>query len=111
MKKHRVASYLLVVIVLLWIGAANPLNLFVRRSAHFSMKKFESIQRGTKIEKAISLLGKPVIVRKTSGLICTDCTAYHFLGDPPPWLLCYREAWLLVDSHGRVVDAIVNSEP
>jgi hypothetical protein len=96
---------------LLWFGAANPFNLFVRRSEHFSLKVFQGIQPGTRIEDAISLLGDPIDVRKSAGLICEGCTAYTFLGDPPPWLLCYKEAWLLVDERGRIMTVTVNSEP
>ncbi len=44
-------------------------------------------------------------------LVCEDCTAYHFPGDPPPWLISYQEAWLLVDSLGQVVIVNINSEP
>jgi len=75
------------------------------------MKVFRGIQPGMRIEDAISLLGDPIDVQKSAGLICEGCTAYTFLGDPPPWLLCYQEAWLLVDSHGEVVTVTVNSEP
>ncbi len=101
----------LVLLGLLWFGAANPFNFFVRRSVHFSMKVFQGIQPGMRIEDAISLLGEPVIVQKSAGLVCADCAAYVFLGDPPPWLLCYQEAWLLVDNRGKVVTVTVNSEP
>lgn len=96
---------------LAWFGAANPFNFFVRRSERFSMKVFRDIQPGMSIEDAISLLGNPISVQKSAGLVCEGCTAYTFLGDPPPWLLCYQEAWLLVDQRGKVVSVTVNSEP
>jgi hypothetical protein len=113
MKKRGkvILGVLLGLIGLTWFGAANPFNFFVRRSDNFSMKNFLEIQPGARIEDAISLLGRPIIVRKAAGLVCQDCTAYHFLGDPPPWLLSYQEAWLLVDKRGQVVTVTVNSEP
>jgi hypothetical protein len=111
-KRGKVTLFVLLGLLgLLWLEAANPFNFFVRRSEHFSMKVFRGIQPGMHIEDAISLLGKPITVQKSAGLVCVDCTAYVFLGDPPPWLLCYQEAWLLVDSRGKVVNVTVNSEP
>ena len=111
-KRGTLALFVLVSLcALVWFVAANPLNLFVRRSDRFSMEKFRSIKPGMRFDDAISLLGKPIIVRKSGGLICKDCTAYHFLGDPPSWLLSYQEAWLLVNSRGQVVTTTVNSEP
>jgi hypothetical protein len=111
-KPGKITLYVLgCLVAFAWFGAANPFNFFVRRSAHFSMREFQSIQLGTRIEDAVSLLGEPIMVRKSAGLVCTGCTAYHFLGDPPPWVLSFQEAWLLVDTRGRVVTVTVNSEP
>lgn len=102
---------LLGLVGLVWLGTANPFNFFVRRSERFSMKEFLAIQPGTRLEDAIAHLGKPIaVVRSKYDLGCPGCVAYYFLGDPPPWLLCYEEAWLLVD-RGRVVSVTVNSEP
>jgi hypothetical protein len=75
------------------------------------MKVFREIQPGMRIDDAISLLGDPIDVQGSAGLMCEDCTAYTFLGDPSPWLISYQEAWLLVDSRGEVVTVTVNSEP
>jgi hypothetical protein len=114
MKRHGniTLCVLLSLIVLVWFGAANPLNIFVRRSDHFSMMEFQSIEPGTHIDDAITRLGPPIkVVRSRYDLGCPGCVAYYFLGDPPPWLISFEEAWLLVDTRGRVVTATVNSEP
>lgn len=104
-------GFLLSLVVVAWLGAANPFNFFVRRSERFSMKAFRSVRAGVRIEDVIANLGKPIkIVRSDQDLGCPGCVAYYFLGDPPPWLVSYQEAWLLVD-HGRVVTVIINSEP
>lgn len=102
---------LLALIILAWFWAANPLNLFVRKSDRFSKEKFLSIQTSSNIRDAINLLGEPILVRKSLGLTCKNCMAYHFMGDPPRWLISYQEAWLLVDRQGRVVTVTLNSEP
>ena len=76
------------------------------------MKEFESIKPGTHIEDAIDRLGAPIgVVRSRYNLGSPGCVAYYFLGDPPDWLLSFQEAWLLVDTQGRVVTVTVNSEP
>lgn len=112
-KRSKATLFALISLLgLLWLGAANPFNFFVPQSEHFSMEEFRSIQRGTSIEDAIARLGKPIaVVRSEYDLGCPSCTAYYFLGNPPPWILCYQEAWLLVDGHGKVVTVTVNSEP
>lgn len=112
MKKRKTLIVVLYALfALAWFGAANPFNLFVRRSENFSKKRFMEIQPGARIEDAVSLLGEPIMVRKTAGLVCADCVAYHFLGDPSPWLLSYEEAWLVVDNRGQVVTVTFNREP
>lgn len=100
------------VLALVWLGIANPFNFFVRRSEHFSMKEFQAIKPGMRIEYATARLGTPIaVVRSRWDLGCPKCVAYYFLGDPPSWLVCFQEAWLLVDEHGRIVSVTVNTEP
>lgn len=114
MKKHGkvILFSILGLLALAWFGAANPFNFFVRRSAHFSMNEFQSIEPGTRIEDAVSRLGAPIkIVRTKHDLGCAGCVVYYFLGDPPDWLLSFEEARLLVDTHGRVVTVTVQREP
>jgi hypothetical protein len=101
-----------VVAMLAWFVVANPFNWFVRRSSHFSLERFLEIQKGVRIEEAIAKLGAPIdVVHSRADLGCPGCTAYYFLGDPPPWLFCFDEAWLLVDNQGLVVAKAVNKEP
>lgn len=112
-KRTKLASCIVLSLLgLLWFWAANHFNLFLRRSQHFSMETFRAIKPGTRIEDAIARLGEPVdVVRSKYDLGCPGCTAYYFQGNPPPWLVSYQEAWLLVDSRGEVVTVTVNTEP
>jgi hypothetical protein len=111
-KNGKTALVILLGIALLWFFLANPLNLFLRRSEYFSMLKFQSTKPGTDVTDAIAVLGKPIaIVKSKYDFGCRGCVAYYFMGDPPPWLLCYQEAWLLTDSQGRILEVTVNSEP
>ena len=110
--KKLIWCCLIVLVLLIWLGLANPFNWFVRSSPNFSLRDFRAIQKGSHIEAAIARLGAPIaVVRGGPALGCPGCSAYYFLGDPPPWLLYFKEAWLLVDRQGRVVAVIVNSEP
>ena len=115
MKNHKkliVAVSAIGLFLIIWIGLANPFNWFVRSSSKFTLKDFPAIQKGSRIEDAIARLGPPIaVVREGPALGCPDCSAYYFLGDPPPWLLSFREAWVLVDKQGWVVAETVNSEP
>jgi hypothetical protein len=98
-------------LMLVWLLGANYFNLFVRRSEHFSRNEFRQIRPGMDVQDAISVLGKPILIRKSGGLVCKDCTAYYFLGDPPSWLPSFEEAWLLADNQGRIVQVVENAEP
>lgn len=98
---------------MLWNVVANPLQLFVPRSEGFTFDRFNSIQPGSSIESAIGLLGKPVQVIRddTHDLSCPSCTHYCFMGNPPDWVVGFKEAWLIVDAQGRIVRKFVNTEP
>jgi hypothetical protein len=113
MKKKIIVkiAVLLLFLFFAWMALANPFNLLVRKSAHFSLKKFTAIKPGTTLEAAVAQLGAPIgVVHSRSSLGCPECSAYYFLGDPPRWLLSFNEAWLLVDAHGRIVAVTVNTE-
>lgn len=101
------------VIGLLWFGLANPFNLFVPRSARFSLSRFQGIELGTSIADAIKLLGEPVKVVKEDRFdpSCPACIAYCFMGEPPNWVISFQEAWLVADQRGRIVRVFVNTEP
>lgn len=111
MSRRLIVGAVLLGILILWIGLANPFNLGLRQSPYFSLNKFRSIQPGSRIEDAISLLGEPITVNRSAGINCVNCRVYTFLGDPRPWLISYKEAWLLVDERGRIVSVTLNSEP
>ncbi len=102
------AAYLLI-----WPVLANPLNLFVPRSERFSFSLFQTIKPGASIADAIKLLGAPVKIVKENRFdpSCRDCIAYCFLGDPPDWVIGFREAWLIADRQGRIRRTFINSEP
>jgi hypothetical protein len=89
---------------------ANPLNFFVRQSSRFSEESFLSLEQGSQISKAIQLLGEPLDV-KGGGANCPGCKVYYFMGDPPPWLHFYKEAWITAGPDGKIISTVLNSEP
>jgi hypothetical protein len=116
MKMRRLVIILLIVAcvyALLWFGLANPFNLFVPRSKHFSFSRFRTIKPGAPIEGAIKLLGEPVKVVKENRFDpdCPTCIAYCFMGEPPNWVFGFQEAWLIADRQGKIVQVFVNTEP
>lgn len=99
--------------ILLWLGFANPLNLFVPRSERFSMSRFQAIEPGSSIADAVKLLGGPIKVVKRGPLdpSCPSCVAYCFMGEPPNWVIGFQEAWLTADQRGQIVRVFVHTEP
>ncbi len=108
-----------VVIVLLIAGAwflfANPFNIGVQKSEHFTVAKFDTIRNGERIEEVVRRLGKPVSITKSTGFpgICRqdECDMYAFTGSPAAWVIGHKEAWLVVNHDGRVVHKLWNVEP
>lgn len=98
---------------LLWLIFANPFNFFVPRSERFSMAQFRMFVPGSSISEAISVLGQPVAIvkRERPGSHCPSCVSYCFMGEPPDWVISFKEAWLVADQSGRVVRVFVNTEP
>jgi hypothetical protein len=102
-----------VVAVCVYIFFANPWNWFVRRSDHFSEEKFLAIKPGISIEEVVKILGKPLRTIKIDADYgqCPSCTSYYFMGDPPDWLVSFKEAWILVSPDGKVRSTVLNLEP
>ena len=117
MKVRRLAVILVLIVAIiyffLWFGLANPINLFVPRSEHFSLSRFRKIEPGTSISDAIRLLGAPVKVVKQDRFdpSCPTCIAYCFMGEPPGWVIGFQEAWLITDQKGQIVQVILHTEP
>ena len=116
MRMRRFAIFLLaatVVYGILWIGIANPFNFFVPRSDNFSMRRFSTIKPGSSMADAINLLGKPLKVVKEDRFDpgCLACSEYCFMGEPPRWVIGFREAWLIADKQGKIVRVFVHTEP
>jgi hypothetical protein len=116
MKIRRIVTALLVaafLYALLWQVFANPFNLFVPQSDHFSMKSFRAIKPGTSVAEAINRLGKPIKVVKENRFDpdCPTCIAYCFMGEPPKWVIGFQEAWLIADRQGKIVQVFENTEP
>lgn len=114
MRRSVVAlSTVTVVYILLWFSFSNPLNLFVPRSEHFSLKRFQAIEPGTSITDAIKLLGEPIKVVEKDRFdpSCPTCVAYCFMGEPPNWVISFQEAWLIADERGQVVHVFLHTEP
>lgn len=98
---------------LLWFGFANPFNFFVPQSVRFSLSRFQTIEPGTSVADAVKLLGEPIKVVKEDRFdpSCPTCIDYCFMGEPPNWVVGFKEAWLIADQQGRVVRVFVNTEP
>ena len=98
---------------LAWFGFTNPLNLFVPRSERFSLSRFQTIETGSSISDAITLLGEPIKVVKRDRLdtSCRACIAYCFMGEPPNWVVGFQEAWLTADQQGKIVRVFLHAEP
>lgn len=89
----------------------NPFNWLAQRSANFTEDRFLSVQPGTDISQVIALLGDPLKTQEVSPIHdCPGCKAYCFLGEPPIWVVEFREAWVIVDPAGKVVERYIYSE-
>ena len=89
----------------------NPLDFFVPKSSKFSWTKFRELRPGSRLDEAIESLGAPVKVGTAQDSSCPNCRYHIFLGDPPWWLLSHREAWVVTNEAGEVVQVLENSEP
>lgn len=100
-------------LALLWLLVVNPFNFFVPQSERFSWSRFEEVKVGSSIAEVISDLGEPVKVvrRERLSTSCPNCVAYCFAGEPPSWIWGFKEAWLIADEQGRIVDVFVHTEP
>lgn len=109
---------LVIVVLLLALSAVlaalvifNPFNWLAQRSTNFTEERFLSIQVGTDIGQVIALLGEPLEIQKVSPIHdCPGCKAYCFLGEPPIWVIEFREAWVIIDPAGKVVERYIYSE-
>jgi hypothetical protein len=96
----------------LYVVVINPLDWFLRESEHFSVDRFLAIEPGTELSKVTDVLGEPIATKElTPDQGCDNCSVHYFLGEPPGWLVGHREAWVVVDEKGRVVQRILNDEP
>lgn len=104
---------ILFILAALYLLIANPFNLFTKKSSRFSEKKFLSINSGENISRAIEILGQPLHVERVDESLadCSGCKVYYFMGDPPQWLVCYKEAWMMVGPDERIKWTILNLEP
>jgi hypothetical protein len=90
----------------------NPLDLFVPRSAKFEWALFREVRQGQTITEVVAMLGEPVQVGEAQAHTgCPKCKFQVFQGNPPWWLVSYREAWVITDENGVVTQVIENSEP
>ena len=90
----------------------NPFDWFLDRSEHFTVDGFLAIEPGMEVTDVVDRLGNPIRTTSLGDLHrCQSCTAYLFLGNPPDWLIMYREASVIVNDDGRVVQRILLEEP
>lgn len=105
---------LVAAVVAMLTMAANPHNVFSRRSSRFSMMTFQGLEVGSSIGDAVAKLGDPIVVRDiTSPPVagCEQCRSFYFLGDAPRWAVFHTEAWVVVDANGKILEKTVNREP
>jgi hypothetical protein len=104
-----VASTILVSIALI----VNPFNLFLERSSRFNPQNFERVREGMSADDLVDLLGAPVQVRLLGAdyWMCPGCSAYCFMGNPPDWLVFYKEAWVYVGPDKVVRKKFFNTQP
>jgi hypothetical protein len=109
----KALGLLLLVLAVLYLAFANPWNWFVPHSSEFTWNRFAEIDVGEDLASAVSKLGKPVSVVPYHGLQmkCPNCTIVFFAGPPPEWLPSYREARLVVDPSGTIVNVRIHEEP
>lgn len=95
----------------------DPFNWGEVHSSRFSWDKFSRVREGDAIGGVIRYLGYPVEPPKPFSFILADyadpcrsggCRRYLFAG--AAWGASYKEAIIIVDSRGRVVEAIVRQE-
>lgn len=108
-----VAGLVVVLLAVLMLALANPLNSFMERSDHFSDEAFEAVEVGSNISSAIRTLGKPIRVAPLGDdyWLCPKCIAYCFVCNPPDWLIGYKEAWIYVGPDGIVKRKLYNTQP
>lgn len=107
---------LIVAVALLLLGyivIANPFNLFLDRSSRFSHQNFERVRKGMSVDELVNLLGSPVQVKPLGSdyWMCPGCSSYCFMGNPPDWLVFYREAWVYVGPDKVVRKKFFNTQP
>lgn len=115
LKHVTLTSALLFVIGATTFVMANPFNWGVRKSSQFSFRRFAQIERGTKIEQVVGLLGQPLeVVTGIAPPLCpppTICRTFVFADEAKPWVFTYRKAWVIVDQNGDVVNTLLYKEP
>lgn len=96
-----------------WFLFANPFNMGVPKSEHFTAAKFDAVRNGEAIEDVVRRFGKPLSVTKDSGGFCGEghCDLYAFTGLPAAWVIGHKEAWVVVNHEGRVIHKLWNVEP
>jgi hypothetical protein len=111
-----VASCLLGVGLYLFV-IFDPFEWGVVQSHDFTWEKFASVKPGEPIDSVITKLGKPVREPSTITIITTDpgdpctsggCKKYLFAG--ARWGASFKEAIVIVDPNGRVLNALARQE-
>lgn len=96
----------------LYLLVINPFDWFLQKSDRFSIDEFIAVEAGDEFSEVTDLLGEPIFEKNLPPYIgCDGCSIHYFLGAPPDWLIGHREAWVIVDARGKVVQRILNDEP
>lgn len=92
----------------------NPANWGVRASSRFEWERFQMIKPGDDMTEVVSSLGPPVrVINHNDSTFCANkvCQTYIFAARQSPWVVAYREAWVVVGPQGYVERTIVNQQP
>jgi hypothetical protein len=111
------ALFFLLVAGLYFFTLFDPFEWGVVRSSNFTWEKFASVKKGEHIEAVIARLGQPV--RKPYAIsvmtrsphdpcVAGSCKEYIFAG--ANWGASYKEAIVITDQMGRVIQAHARQE-
>ena len=99
-------------LVLLFVFALNPNDLFTSKSSSFDPAVFQQISPGTPVEQLTPLIGEPIRVYRTHALMYgREMTFLVYSESRNPLLVRYWVARLIVDDKGVVAGVDLNHQP
>lgn len=94
----------------------DPFKWGLVQSENFSWARFQEVKKGDRIDAVVERLGQPVEVSEPLSVLTDSsrdpcargCKKYVFAG--ALWGATFKEAFVMVDSKGNVIHAIVRNE-